>query len=109
LHRNFVFSANFDCFHKANNCTIQNFSATPTKRGLIEAISAVNFGKFPHSPIWATNPGNTLRPVGASGKLLQAVKNSLRWTGVGLVLGKRTANYGLDYSLRLSDTEPLPE
>jgi hypothetical protein len=48
--------------------------------------------------IFAADSGNTFGPVGATSELLQAVNNSLRWTGVGLVLGKRIADYGLDYS-----------
>ena len=47
--------------------------------------------------IMATYSSNTLGPIGTFSKMFKAVKDNLRWTCVGLVLGKRIANYGLDY------------
>jgi hypothetical protein len=35
--------------------------------------------------------------------MFKAVKDSLRWTCVGLVLGKRIANYGLGYSFPMGN------
>src|SRR5574344_927988 len=45
----------------------------------------------------ATYSNNTLGPIGTFSKMLKAVKDSLRWTCVGVVLGSRIADYGLDY------------
>ncbi|MDY0274456.1 MAG: hypothetical protein RBR42_03325 [Desulfomicrobium sp.] len=53
--------------------------------------------------ILAADPSNTLGPIGATSKMFKAVKDSLRWTCVGLVLGKRIANYGLDYSFPMGN------
>ena len=39
------------------------------------------------STIMATYSNNTLGPIGTFSKMLKAVKDSLRWTCVGLVLG----------------------
>ncbi len=63
-------------------------------------------GKWPKvrmATIFTADSGNTFGPIGATSELLQAVKHSLRWTGVGMVLGKRIADYGLDYSFPMGN------
>ena len=49
------------------------------------------------STILAADSSNTLGPIRTFSKMIKAIKNSMRWTCVGLVLGKRIADYGLDY------------
>lgn len=53
--------------------------------------------------IFATNSSNALGPIGATSKMFKAVKDSLRWTGVDLVLGKRIADNGLDYPFSMGN------
>ena len=46
--------------------------------------------------IGAPNPGHTLGPIGATGKLFQTVDDGLRRIGAGPVTGKREKNNVLD-------------
>jgi len=49
------------------------------------------------STILAADSNNTLGPISTFSKMFKTVKDSLRWASVGLVLGKRMADYCLDY------------
>jgi hypothetical protein len=53
--------------------------------------------------IGAAYPGYTFGPVGAAGKLLQAVDDNLRRIGISLVPGKRETHDALNGSFPVRD------